>query len=118
MEVKVSKRSDPEVLVMDIEGELDMYEAPSIKSAIRNEVDKGCSNVILNLGNISYIDSSGIGALISGLQHVHKNGGKLKLLKINETVRRSFMLVNIFKLFEAFDSEEEAIKSFACPLRV
>jgi anti-sigma B factor antagonist len=66
---------EKEVLVIDITGEIDLYNAPEIKKHVTGHMDAGKRNIIINLDRVSYIDSSGIGVLISSLSQIKKIGG-------------------------------------------
>ncbi len=103
---------EKQILVIDITGEIDLYNAPEIKKQIRGQMDAGRRNIIINLDRVSYIDSSGIGVLISSLSQIKKTGGGLKIINVYGAVRKVFELTKLTGFFDIFDSEEEAVKSF------
>jgi len=78
----IAIRESDDVIIMDINGEIDLYNAPDIKESIRVQIESGKNNIIINLDKVSYIDSSGIGVLISSLSNLKKAGGSLKIINV------------------------------------
>jgi len=109
----INTRSSGEVVVLAIAGEIDLYNAPEIKDIINKLIVAKKYNVIINLGKGSYIDSSGIGALISSLSNLKKYQSGLKIINVFASVRKVFELTKLTSFFEIFESEEDAINSFA-----
>lgn len=109
----ITTRSKGEVVILDISGEIDLYNAPEIKDIINKLIEERKYNVIINLEKVSYIDSSGIGALISSLSNLKKYQGGLKIINVYASVRKVFELTKLTSFFEIFDAEEDAIGSFA-----
>ena len=99
-------------IIMRIEGEIDLYNAPEIKDTIKKHIDSGKTLILINLGKVSYIDSSGIGALISSLSYLKKVGGSLKISNVYASVKRVFELTKLTSFFEIFETEEAALGSF------
>ncbi|MFC1671212.1 STAS domain-containing protein [Spirochaetota bacterium] len=110
--MEINQRQNGEVVILDISGEIDLYNAPEIKDTINKLIEQKIYNVVTNLENVSYIDSSGIGALISSLSNLKKYQGGLKIINVFASVRKVFELTKLTSFFEIFDSEDEAIKSF------
>ena len=81
-------------------------------NTLYNHMDKGEKNVVVDLGNVTYINSSGLGILISGLTSMRKNGGDLKLANINNKVEGLLSITKLNQIFEQFDSVDEAAKSY------
>ena len=108
----ISTRSKGDVVVLDIAGEIDLYNAPEIKDIINKLIEERKYNVIINLEKVSYIDSSGIGALISSLSNLKKYQGGLKIINVYASVRKVFELTKLTSFFDIFDSEEDALDSF------
>ena len=109
----ITTRSKGEVVILDISGEIELYNAPEIKDIINKLIEERKYNVIINLEKVSYIDSSGIGALISSLSNLKKYQGGLKIINVYASVRKVFELTKLTSFFEIFDAEEDAIGSFA-----
>ena len=110
--MKIDQRESGSVSILDIEGEIDLYNAPEIKNIIQSLIDQKKYNVIINLGKVSYIDSSGIGALISSLSNLKKYQGGMKIVNVLASVKKVFELTKLISFFEIYDSEDEAIASF------
>ncbi len=98
--------------VLDINGEIDLYNAPKLKDIINKHIETQKYNIIINLLKVNYIDSSGIGALISSLANLKKCQGSLKIINISQSVRKVFELTKLTSFFELFDTEDDAIKSY------
>ena len=108
----ITKKTKGEIVVLEIEGEIDLYNAPEIKDIINKLIEEQNYNVIINLEHVSYIDSSGIGALISSLSNLKKYQGALKIINVYASVKKVFELTKLTSFFEIFDSENDAIESF------
>jgi anti-sigma B factor antagonist len=80
---------------------------------IRDAVNKGNKKIILNLSDVSYIDSSGIGEMVSGFTTVTNSGGQLKLVGLSKRVKDLLQITKLYTVFEVFDDEAEAVRSFA-----
>lgn len=111
MEIKT--RVVDTVVILDIDGEIDLYNAPEIKDTIKQQMDAGHKKIIINLENVSYIDSSGIGALISSLSNLKKIGGGLKIIHVYDSVRKVFELTKLTSFFDIYDSEDEALNAYS-----
>ncbi len=112
MEIQL-READNNVVIMDINGEIDLYNAPEIKKKVKEQMDGGKRNLVVNLDKVSYIDSSGIGVLISSLSQLKKVGGGLKIINVYGSVKKVFELTKLTSFFDIFNSEDEAIKSFS-----
>ena len=108
----ISSRVKGEVVILDISGEIDLYNAPEIKDIVNKLIDQKRYNVIINLKEVTYIDSSGIGALISSLSNLKKYQGGLKIINVFASVKKVFELTKLTSFFEIYDSEDEAVKAF------
>ena len=108
----ITIRESGEVVIMDINGEIDLYNAPDIKESIKAQIESGKTNIIINLDKVSYIDSSGIGVLISSLSNLKKAGGSLKIINVYASVRKVFELTKLTSFFDIYDGETEALSSY------
>ena len=111
--MEINRRENGEIVVLVISGEIDLYNAPEIKDTINQLTEEQKYNVIINLEKVSYIDSSGIGALISSLSSLKKYQGGLKIINVYASVRKVFELTKLTSFFEIFDSEDDAVASFS-----
>jgi anti-sigma B factor antagonist len=110
--LKMNQREKQGIIILDIQGEIDLYTAPEIKSMIRKLINSGENNVILNFEKVSYIDSSGIGALIWSMDNLKKYQGSLLLINVVNPVKKVFELTKLNFYFEIYDSENEALSKF------
>ena len=110
MDIKQKSVGDVEVLF--ISGEIDLYNAPEIKKIMHMLIGEGKLKVAVDFNEVTYIDSSGIGAMISSMSNLKKNGGALVIMNLHHSVRKVFELTKLTSFFKIFDSEEEAIRSF------
>ncbi|MDQ2898942.1 MAG: STAS domain-containing protein [Acidobacteriota bacterium] len=114
MSVKLSTRQVGDVSVIDVSGRITLGEGSStLRDALRDMVAKGQKKILLNLGDVSYIDSSGIGELVSGFTSVANQGGQLKLLNLTKRVKDLLQITKLYTVFEVHDDEAAAIRSFA-----
>lgn len=113
MSVKLSSRQVGDVTVIDAAGRITLGEgASAFRDMIRDLAAKGNKKLLLNLGEVSYIDSSGIGEMVSGFTTVTNNGGQLKLVGLSKRVKDLLQITKLYTVFEVFDEEPEAVRSF------
>lgn len=98
--------------VVEIEGEIDVYNSMELKRELNELIDKGNKNFILNLEKVSYMDSSGLGILVAILKKVKMTNGNLKIVKLKENIKKIFELTKLVKFFEIFEDTQDALKSF------
>jgi anti-sigma B factor antagonist len=112
--VQVTNRVVGDVSVIDVAGRITLGESTSaLRENIRGLVGKGNKKILLNLSDVSYIDSSGIGELVSGFTTVTNQGGVLKLLGLTKRVKDLLQITKLYTVFEVFDDEAAAVRSFA-----
>ena len=110
--MQLNTRLNENIIIIDITGEVDLYNSPNIKDMIIDKMNSGYKKIVLNLNDVSYIDSSGIGTLIYCRTTLNQANGQLKIINIKDSVKRIFELTRLVNYFNVFDSEEAAIKSF------
>ena len=114
MSVKLTTRQVGDVTVIDVAGRITLGEGSSVlRDAMRDLVSKNQKKILLNLGEVSYIDSSGIGELVSGFTTVTNSGGALKLLNLNKRVKDLLQITKLYTVFDVHEDEAGAIRSFA-----
>ena len=115
MSVNLSTRQVGDVSVLDVTGRITLGEEGSgkLRKALQDLLKDGKKKILLNLGEVSYIDSSGIGELVSGFTTVTNSGGNLKLLNLNKRVKDLLQITKLYTVFEVHDDEAGAIRSFA-----
>lgn len=102
-----------EICVMSLDGTLNARSADQVKDAFREVAGKGIRQVILDLGEVPFIDSSGLAALVSGLKTLNENDGSLKLAALQSQADLLFKLTMFDKVFEIFSDVDTAAQSFA-----
>ena len=114
MSVKLTTRQVGDVTVVDAAGRITLGEgASTFRDPIRDLAAGGHRKILLNLAEISYIDSSGIGELVSGFTTVANQGGTVKLLNLTKRVQDLLQITKLYTVFEVFDDEAKAVQSFA-----
>ena len=114
MSVKLTTRQVGDVTVIDATGRITLGEAASsFRDEIKDLAAKGEKKLLLNLSDVSYIDSSGIGEMVSSFTTVTNHGGQLKLLGLNKRVKDLLQITKLYTVFEVFDDEASAVRSFA-----
>jgi anti-sigma B factor antagonist len=99
---------------VDVAGRITLGEGSSaLRDLLREMVGKGQKKILLNLGEVSYIDSSGIGELVSGFTTVTNNGGEMKLLNLNKRVKDLLQITKLYTVFDVHEDEAGAIRAFA-----
>jgi anti-sigma B factor antagonist len=112
--VKLNTRQVGDVSVVDVAGRITLGEGSSaLRDLLREMVGKGDKKILLNLGDVSYIDSSGIGELVSGFTTVTNSGGQLKLLNLNKRVKDLLQITKLYTVFDVHEDEAGAVRSFA-----
>lgn len=102
-----------EIAVIDFSGGITLGEGTStLRVTVRELVGKGHRKILLNLGEVDYIDSAGLGELVAAYSTVRKAGGELKLLQPNERVRDLIQITRLFTVFDVQPNEPAAIRSF------
>jgi len=113
MSVSVTTRQVGDVSVLDVAGRITLGEGSStLREALRSFSSVKAAKILLNLEDVSYIDSSGIGELVSGFTNIQEAGGQLKLLKLTKRVRDLLQITKLYTVFEVFDDEAAAIRSY------
>ena len=112
MSVKLNTRQVGDVSVVDVAGRITLGEGSSaLRDLLREMVGKGEKKILLNLGDVSYIDSSGIGELVSGFTTVTNSGGQLKLLNLNKRVKDLLQITKLYTVFDVHEDEAGAVRS-------
>jgi anti-sigma B factor antagonist len=114
MSIKLTSRQVGDVSVVDAAGRITLGEGSSaLRDMLRDMVAKGQKKILLNLSEVSYIDSSGIGELVSGFTTVTNQGGALKLLGLTKRVKDLLQITKLYTVFDVHDDEASAVRSFA-----
>jgi anti-sigma B factor antagonist len=112
--MKATNRQVEGVTVVDMSGRITLGEGSVVlRDTIRDLIGKGQKKILLNLGDVTYIDSSGIGELVSAFTAVRREGGELKLLNLTKKVHDLLQITKLYTVFDIKDDEAAAIKAFA-----
>jgi len=111
--MKSNSRRVDGVTIMDLSGRITLGEGSVVlRDQIRDLLSKGEKKILLNLGDVTYIDSSGIGELVSAFTTVRNQGGELKLLNLTKKVHDLLQITKLYTVFDVKDDEASAIKAF------
>jgi len=111
--MKASIRQVEGVTILDLSGRIKLGEGSSLlRDIVKDLLSRGQKNILLNLGDISYIDSSGIGELVSAFTSVRNQGGELKLLHLTKKVHDLLQITKLYTVFDVKDDEAAAIGAF------
>jgi anti-sigma B factor antagonist len=111
--MKATNRQVEGVTVVDMSGRITLGEGSVVlRDTIRDLIGKGQKKILLNLGDVTYIDSSGIGELVSAFTAVRREGGELKLLNLTKKVHDLLQITKLYTVFDIKDDEATAIKAF------
>ena len=113
MNLKISTRQVDGVNIVDCSGRITLGEGSVVlRDQVKDLLGKGQKKILLNLGDVNYIDSSGIGELVSAYTTAKNQGGELKLLKLTKKVHDLLQITKLYTVFEVKDDEAAAVKSF------
>jgi anti-sigma B factor antagonist len=111
--MKAISRQVDSVTVIDLSGRITLGEGcTQLRQLIRDHLGKGQKNILVNLADVTYIDSSGIGELVSAFTAVSNQGGQLKLLSLTKKVHDLLQITKLYTVFDIHDDEAKAISSF------
>jgi anti-sigma B factor antagonist len=111
----ISERTVGDVVIVDVSGKVTLGEGGDIvlKDKMHSLLQQGKKKVLLNLAEVSYVDSAGLGEIVQSYATVMKNGGVLKLLNVTNRLRDLLSITKLLTVFECHDSEAEAVTSFS-----
>jgi anti-sigma B factor antagonist len=114
MSFKATPRDIGAATVIDLSGRITLGEGSAmLREMLKELVSKNRTHIVLNLGEITYIDSSGIGELVSGFQTVRGSGGELKLLNLTKKVHDLLQITKLYTVFDVHSNEDVALSSFS-----
>ena len=112
-ELNIRERQAGDVTVLDMEGKITIGEGSvALRSAIRRLIEEGKKKILLNLAGVSYVDSSGIGELVSSFTTINREGGQLKLLNLTQKIQDLLAITKLLTVFDVYDDEATALNSF------
>lgn len=112
-ELTIDERKVDGVTVLDFGGRITLGEGSALmRDTVKELVEQGVKSVVINLGGVNYVDSSGIGALVSCFTTMKNRGGHLKLLNLTGKIQDLLIITKLLTVFETYDDEAEAVRSF------
>jgi anti-sigma B factor antagonist len=112
MSMTLKTRRIDDIVILDLGGRITIGEGTVIlRNEIQKLLDRGDSKVLLNLADVDYIDSSGLGELVTSFTTVRNQNGQLKLLSLTRRVRDLLQITKLLTVFDTYDNETEALKS-------
>lgn len=111
--MNIKERVIDGVSVLDLSGKIVLGEGDlQVKDRIKDLLAEGQKQILLNLGEVSYVDSAGLGALISSYTTVKREGGQLKLVNLTKRIQDLLAITKLITVFDCFDGEKEALASY------
>ncbi|MCO6510691.1 MAG: STAS domain-containing protein [Aridibacter famidurans] len=112
-ELNISERQAGDVTILDMSGKVTIGEGSvALRNTIRRLLGEGKKKILLNLSDVGYIDSSGIGELVSSFTAVNKESGSLKLLNLTQKIQDLLAITKLLTVFDTFEDEGEALASY------
>ena len=112
-ELEINERQAGDVTVLDMKGKITLGEGSvALRSAIRKLIEEGKKKILLNLGQVSYVDSSGIGEFVASFTAIGREGGQLKLLNLTQKIQDLLAITKLLTVFDTYDDESSALNSF------
>jgi anti-sigma B factor antagonist len=117
--MQIEQRAVGDVVVLDLKGKITLGEGDELlKDKVNSLVNQGHRKIILNLADVPYVDSAGLGEIVRTYTTVSKNGGSLKLLNLTKRITDLLAITKLLTVFETFDAESDAVRSFSASAKV
>ena len=117
--MQIEERAVGEVVVLDLKGRVTLGDGDELlKDKVNSLVNRGFKKIVLNLAEVPYVDSAGLGEIVRTYTTVSRQGGSLKLLNLTKRISDLLAITKLLTVFETFDTENEAIKSFQASAKV
>jgi anti-sigma B factor antagonist len=111
--MKIVERQVQDVTILDLHGKILIGEGDeALRDAVNKAVDGGKTKLLLNLADVPYVDSAGLGEIVRCYTTVSRKGGKLKLINLTKKIQDLLSITKLLTVFETFESEEEGVRSF------
>lgn len=111
--MEIAERNLGKVTVLDVSGKITLGDGDTIlKDKLHSLLHQGRKDVLLNLGQVQYVDSAGLGAIVSAYTTMTREGGSLKLVSVTKRLQDLLTITKLLTVFETFDSEDEALRSY------
>jgi anti-sigma B factor antagonist len=117
--MQITERVLGEVMILDLKGKITLGEGDELlKDKVNSLVNQGQRKIVLNLAGVPYLDSAGLGEVVRAYTTVSRQGGSLKLLSLTKRITDLLSITKLLTVFDTFDSEDEAVRSFSAPAKV
>ena len=117
--MQISERAVGEVMVVDLKGKITLGEGDEmLKDKVNSLINQGYRKIVLNLAEVPYLDSAGLGEVVRAYTTVSRQSGSLKLLSLTKRITDLLSITKLLTVFETFDSEDEAVRSFSASAKV
>jgi len=110
VDLRIESNTVDGVAVLGLKGEVDVYTAPKLKSSLIDLVDEGSYDIVVDLSDVDFIDSSGLGVLVGGLKRVKSHEGSISLVCSQENILKIFRITGLNKVFPIYSTLEEATR--------
>jgi len=111
VDLKIEVDEKDGVVLLKLNGEVDVYTAPKLKSRLVDLVDQGKFKIIVDLEEVDFMDSSGLGVLVGGLKRVRSHDGAIALICTQENILKIFRITGLVKVFPIFENRDQAVQS-------
>ena len=112
--MEITERVVGDVMILDLKGKITLGEGDELlKDKVNSVVNQGHRKMVLNLADVPYLDSAGLGEVVRAYTTMSRQGGHLKLLNLTKRITDLLVITKLITVFETFDSESEAVKSFS-----
>ncbi len=112
--MQIEQRSIGDVTVLDLKGKLTLGDGDELlRDKVNSLVQQGLKKIVLNLAEVPYIDSAGLGEIVRTYTTVSRQGGNLKLLHLTKRIQDLLSITKLLTVFETFDTEKDAVRSFS-----
>ena len=119
MSMTIEERNVGDVVILDLKGKITLGEGDELlKDKVNSLVNQGRRKILLNFGDVPYVDSAGLGEIVRTYTTVSRQGGSLKLLNLTKRITDLLAITKLLTVFETYDAENEAVKSFSSSAKV
>jgi len=117
--MQITERQVGDVMILDLKGKITLGEGDELlKDKVNSLVNQGRRKIVLNLAEVPYLDSAGLGEVVRAYTTVSRQGGSLKLLNLTKRITDLLSITKLLTVFDTFDSEDEAVRSFSASAKV
>ena len=117
--MQITERQVGDVMILDLKGKITLGEGDELlKDKVNSIVSQGRRKIVLNLAEVPYLDSAGLGEVVRAYTTVSRQGGSLKLLNLTKRITDLLSITKLLTVFDTFEAEDEAVRSFSASAKV